>query len=187
MLSSPSSYIFHACSTFALDNIKKGKGKHKHICFFYFIYFIPRGRTIAWYSERCVTSASCCRVGPLLATDSLGNAAGEFSRVRFGSGPGRRLVPTPVFSDVHRRMKTLSGDWYSALTWEALMHAAHADCGNWVLILLRTPFNASLLPALLHVALLGVSWIMYCTFRCIFRADGYFKIPWTLYACMRGM
>ena len=79
-------YIFHACSTSALENTKQRKeDKQKYIFSFFlsflllpFLSYFPEWRTITWYSERCLTSASWRRVSPLLATDKLGNA-GKFS------------------------------------------------------------------------------------------------------------
>lgn len=64
--------------------------------------------------------------------DSLGDAAGKFFKVRFGSGPEKWVVPTLV-SDVHRRMKTICGDWYGAFE---DVGGACAYCGNWALVLL---------------------------------------------------
>lgn len=60
------SYIFHACSTFALENIRKGKGKHKHICFFLIFSFFPLGgalspdtANVVWLVRPAVGSAPC--------------------------------------------------------------------------------------------------------------------------------
>lgn len=110
-------YIFHACSTSALENTKQRKeGKQKYIfSFFFFLFYFCPFYLISLSGALSPDTANVV----LLVHPGAGSAPCwprtswamrvNFLKVRFESGPKTWAVPTLV-SDVHRRMKTLGGD-----------------------------------------------------------------------------